>query len=80
MTSHIRSIPMVFDYIQFGTDVRAMMTELKLTATEVDTLAGYGQGNTSKFATHNKPNPEMNTFIACCNALDLDPRNYFKLK
>jgi len=80
MATHVRSIPMVFDYIQFGTDVRAMMVELQLTSAEVDVLAGYRQGNTSKFATHNKPNPEMNTFMACCNALDLDPRDYFKLK
>jgi len=73
-------INMCFNYIKFGTDVRRVMDELHIRPNDVDELANYGHGNTAKFAAHMKPNPEMNTFLACCNALDLNPSHYFELQ
>lgn len=75
-----RSIPMDFQYIQLGTDIRAAMVELNLTAQDVATLCGYSDTLVSSLASHNNPNPHINTFLAVCNALDLDPRKYFGLR
>lgn len=75
-----RSIPMVFDSVSLATDVKAACVELGLSYSDVDRLAGYGTGNTSALIQGKRSNPEMATFLACCNALDLDPRKYFVLK
>lgn len=80
MTTHSRSIPMVFNYIKLGTDIRGKAQELGLSLSDVDTLANCSSGTTSRLATHNEPNPKMVTWLSVVNALDLDPRDYFVLK
>lgn len=79
MAKRIRSIPMTFDYIKLGTDIRGAVMEMKISLTDLDNLAGVSAGTSSRLASHLEPNPKMNTWLTIVNALDLDPREYFKL-
>lgn len=75
-----RSIPMRFNYIRLGTEIRAAALELNLSLTEIDILAGVSVGTSSRLAAQVKSNPKMQTWLAVVNALDLDPRDFFELQ
>ena len=79
MTTKTRSVPMRFHHIQFATAIRGACLEFRFSLSEIDALAGVGSGAAARFASHENPNPKMQTYLAICNALDLDPRKYFGL-
>lgn len=79
MTIKYALIPFEFAYRQLATDVRATCQQLRLTYSDVDHLAGVGEGNTSRIASGKHGNYKMDTWLSVCNALDLDPRAYLVL-
>lgn len=79
MVTRTRSIPFKFNYIRLGTDIRATAQELGMTMADVAALSGVAPATVSALATHNEPNPKMNTWLAVVNALDLNPLDYLEL-
>lgn len=73
------SVPMVFAQFRFALDIRVACRKYGVKYTDVDVLAGLGSGNTAAYANAKRRNPQMETFLGICNALDLDPRSYFLL-
>lgn len=74
------SIPFIFDLDTFATDIIGTCMELKITFGQADELCGIGGGACGKFARREKPNFELDTFLAVCNGLDLNPTKYFVLR
>lgn len=79
MTKRERSIKMIFNPIKFGNDIMARRLELKLTTHDIETLSGLAQSAIARYERGEEPNPKMQSFLAVCNAYDIDPREYFEL-
>ena len=77
MTTKTRSVPMRFYHIQFATAIRGECLEFRFSLSEIDALAGMEGGAAAQFAGHLNPNPKMQTYLAICNTLGLDPCKYF---
>lgn len=80
MTKKERSIAMTFNPVKFGNDLMVARLELRWTANEVSKAIGISQSMVSRYERAEESNPQMHTFLAFCNAYDLDPRNYFELE
>lgn len=57
-------------------DVKKAMLKHSLTQTDVALLAGIASGTISNILAE-KYEAKLETFVAICHALDLDPRKYF---
>jgi len=73
-----RNIDMRFDYQKLRNDIEVFISVHKLRYSDVDTLAGIGQGNTSNVVS-GKENQKINTWLPIANAMDIDARTYFVL-
>lgn len=79
MAKRIRSIKMVFSAVKFGNDIMARRLELGLTTKDIEELSGLNQTAVARYERGEEPNPKMQSFLAVCNAYDIDPREYFEL-
>lgn len=80
MVKKIKSIPMIFAIEAFKSDIEGAAIEHSMSLADVSELAGRTRSYLSKLIDDKRDNIEMDSFLSICNALDLDPRNYFVLK
>lgn len=79
MTTVIKSYPMYFNRIKFASEVRHVMEAEQYTVEDVAAFTGLGIPTISKVRSGDNWNIEMRTFLGVCNALHLNPINYFDL-
>lgn len=79
MVRKIKSYNFKFDYNMFQNDVIAFVEAYQLKHTDVDNLAGVGNGTTSKIIRGEYKNHKMETWLGIANAMDIDVRTYFVL-
>ena len=74
------SISMIFNSVQFGTDIFACRKELGMTGEAVAELIPVDKSALYKYEKGLQDNMKMQNFLAICNLYDLDPRRYFELE
>lgn len=79
MVIKIRSIPFIFARVRFASDARAVIALERYTIEEVAVTSGFSTAACKDLLSAQHKNPHMQTFLAICNALDLNPINYFDL-
>jgi len=79
MTIEYKNIPMVFAHVRFASDAREKMHVNRFTTQEVAAWSGKSTAALKDLLSAQHKNPEMETFLAFCNALNLNPLNYFDL-
>lgn len=81
MTTKHKNIPFVFDHENFAKAMDTVMTIDDITDEDLAGYIGLDHSTVNNYR-HNRSSswhPLMKNFLAICNALDLDPRNYFEL-
>lgn len=78
----IRSVHMywAFDINAFGQAMAIARSQANMKMKDLADLTGMSQSNWSRIERGENANPEMNTVLAICDALDIDPRNYFEVR
>lgn len=79
MTKREISVPMVFDWIGFGSACLACRTEAKLTLYQVGQLCDISGAAVADIENATHRNAYMSTVLAVANVYDLDVRAYFML-
>lgn len=69
-----------FDISTFGQAMTTARLQHNMKMSELAELVGCSQSNWSRLERGMTHNPEMNTILAICDALDLDPRQYFEVR
>lgn len=69
-----------FDIASFGQAMSSVRMASKMKMSELANLTGISQANWSRIERGENNNPEMNTVLAICDALDLDPRQFFEVR
>jgi transcriptional regulator with XRE-family HTH domain len=80
MAIKIRHLDMYFAAPRFASDCRRVMAIENYTQLEVATVSGVSETTVTGICSGLNRNPEMKTFLGICNALDLNPLNYFDLE
>jgi DNA-binding XRE family transcriptional regulator len=80
MVTKIRHLDMYFAAPRFAADCRKVMAINNYQQNEVAAVAGVSETTVMGMCSGLNPNPEMKTFLGICNALDLNPLNYFDLE
>lgn len=75
----MRSYPMKFDFVKFRNGIQSYKDALDMKSSDIDALAGIGNGNTSNILA-GQENSKMKTWLSIANALDMDVRTYFVLE
>lgn len=79
MTRKDIQIPFIFAHVRFASEARAKMQLERYTLQEVAIVSGRSDATVLACLSGQHKNPEMVTFLGVCNALDLNPLNYFDL-
>lgn len=79
MVTKIRSIPFIFAHVRFASDAREVMAVERYSIEVVAVVSGKSEAAIKSLLSAQHKNPEMQTFLGICNALDLNPINYFDL-
>lgn len=79
MAITVRSIPFVYAHVRFASDAREVMHLERYSLEIVALVSGVSEATISALLSGQHKNPEMKTFLCLCNALDLNPINYFDL-
>lgn len=66
-----------FDSHEFAKEMDAVMHAIGLNNSEVGKLADISPGQISRMRRGLMDNLEMRSFLNVCNALDIDPRQYW---
>lgn len=80
MTSRYVTMYWSMDIARFGQDIAAARMTHKLKMHELAALVDVSQSNISRIERGEAHNPEVNTVLKICDALDLDPRTYFEVR
>lgn len=80
MVTKYRVIPFVFNKFKFAQEITYAISVQKITIREIAEAADISPAAVKDLQTGKHANPEMKTWLGVCNALDLDPRNYFQLE
>lgn len=75
----IRQIDMIFAHVRFASDCRTVMHTERYSLELVSAVSGISPAAIKDLMSAMHKNPEMRTFLGICNALDLNPINYFDL-
>jgi len=78
MIKHVQ-IPFIFAQVRFASHARERIAVERYSVEEVAIVSGYSTAAVKDLLSGAHPNPHMQTFLAICNALDLNPVNYFDL-
>lgn len=78
MTKKYKVVPFIFNAGKFGVAIRLKIQGTDL-AESVALAAGVSDTTVRGLASGMHLNPEMNTFLGICNALDLNPLDYLEL-
>lgn len=79
MAHKIVQIDFVFAHVRFASHAREKMAIERYTLDEVAVVSGISATAISAHLSAQHKNVEMKTFLGICNALDLNPINYFDL-
>jgi len=79
MTAKYKVFPFVFNHTKFASDCRHKMVVGNLTRELVASHAGITESTITYYLSGQEDNMKMQNFLAVCNALDLNPLNYFDL-
>lgn len=80
MVTKYRVVPFVFCYSRFATDLNYWINFNSLTVADVAAAAEVSPACVSDFLTGRHYNFEIKSLLGICNALDLDPRDYWELE
>lgn len=75
----VKKIDFVFAAVRFASDARTVMHTERYTLELVGVVSGTSEPTVSAMLSGQHKNPEMRTFLGICNALDLNPLDYFDL-
>jgi len=79
MATKFTHIDVIFSHARFAADARAKMAIEGFTAEEVAAFAGCSDTTVKVLISAHQKNFEMKNYIGVCNALDLNPADYFEL-
>lgn len=79
MVTRMRNIPFKFNAIKFGNEIMIAKIHTGLSNADIAELCGIVPSAISRYERAEEPNMKMQSFLAVCNALDLNPINYFDL-
>lgn len=80
MTSRYVNMYWAMDIARFGQDIAAGRMTHNLKMHELAVLVDVSQSNISRIERGQAHNPELNTILKICDALDLDPRDYLEVR
>lgn len=80
MATKIRRIPFIFDVDAFITEVQSVGQDSGLSINEISVLAGRSSSYMTKLIEDDRSNVELNSLLSICNAIDIDPRQFFVLR
>lgn len=69
-----------FDFLEFAKEMDAVMVAVKISNEDLHNLSDLSAGEISRLRRGLYPNIKMSTYIAICNALDIDPRQYWAVE
>lgn len=75
----VKKIDFVFAAVRFAAHAREVMHIERYSMEIVAVVSGTSEPTVSAMLSGQHKNPEMKTFLGICNALDLNPINYFDL-
>jgi len=79
MTKTYKVVPMLFNSGKFALAIRLKIDKANVTKEDVAALANISDTTVASLASGLQDNPKMQTFLGICNALDLNPLDYFEL-
>ena len=79
MTHKLVKIDFVYAHVRFASHMRETMAVNRYTVEEIAVVSGYSSSSVKDMMSGAHPNPHMLTFLGICNALDLNPIDYFDL-
>lgn len=79
MARRIVSIPLVFNYVKFGSVIYMRRIDAGMMPDEIAYLVGMEKSTVYKYE-RGESNMKMQHFLAFCNVFDLDPREFFELE
>jgi len=72
-------IDVTFAHVRFAAAARAKMAKEGFTAQEVAAFAGCSDTTVKVLLSAHQKNFEMKNYVGVCNALELNPADYFEL-
>jgi DNA-binding Xre family transcriptional regulator len=69
-----------FDHLEFAKEIDAVGVALKINNEDMASLSDLSPGEISRLRRGLMPNVKMSTFLMLCNALDIDPRQYWSVE
>lgn len=79
MVTRTRIIPFKFNAIKLGNDIMIAKIHTGLSNADIAELCGIVSSAVARYERAEENNMKMQSFLAVCNALDLNPLNYFDL-
>ena len=80
MVTKYRVIPFVFNKVKFAQEITYAISVQGVTIAAIAAAADISPAAVKDLQQAKHVNHEMKTWLGICNALDLDPRNYFQLE
>lgn len=83
MTTKHKHVNFEFDHMEFGLAMSGVMQAENITDEDLGDIVGLDHSTVGNYRTamaKGKWYPSMGTFLKICNALDIDPRQYFSLE